>query len=178
MYPHQLYTNAYEKLTGTILAGTAASVLGTELELDEALDAGASALLSATGLATDGGNLVTGVEAQRIVDHPGGVLLAVVVGKGTGVGAGQDAMGVDRIGIDGGRAEELLLRGGGGGGTTEESDGKGGELHLLTSDLNRISIATNQQLLVRCDTSCIEKRIPKTARFRRCEQAGRVDFSQ
>ena len=133
MYPHQLYTNAYEKLTGTILARTAASVLGTELELDEALDAGASALLSATGLATDGGNLVTGVEAQRIVDHPGGVLLAIVVGKGTGVGAGQEAMGVDRIGIDGSRTEELLLRGGS---TTEEGDGKGGKLHLFTSELN------------------------------------------
>ena len=130
-----MHTKVCEKLTGTILAGAAAGVLGTELELDEALDAGAGALLAATGLTANGGNLVTGVEAQSIVDHPGGILLAVVL-EGTGVGAGQKAMGVDRIGIDGGRTEELLLRSGGGGGTTEESDGKGGELHLLTSDLN------------------------------------------
>ena len=131
-----MHSSVCEKLTGTIPAGAAAGVLGTELELDEALDAGAGALLAAAGLTADGGNLVTGIEAQSIVDHPGGILLAVVVGKGTGVGAGQKAMGVDRIGIDGGRTEELLLRSGGGGGTTEESDGKGGELHLLTSDLN------------------------------------------
>ena len=125
--------NNKRKLTGTIGAGAAAGALGTELELDEALDAGAGAPLAATGLTADGGNLVAGVEAQGVVDHPGGVLLAVVL-EGTGVGAGQEAMGVDRIGIDGGRAEELLLRGGG---TTEECDGKGGKLHLLlTSELN------------------------------------------
>ena len=118
-----------KKLTGTVLAGAAAGVLGTELELDEALDAGTGALLAATGLATDGGNLVARVEAQSVVDHPGGVLLAIL--ESTGVGAGQKTMGVDRIGIDGGRAEELLLRSGRGGSATEESYGKGGELHLF-----------------------------------------------
>ena len=117
------------KLTSSVLAGTAARVLGAQLELHEPLDAGAGAPLSAASLATDGGDLVAGSELQGVVDHPRGILLAVL--EGTGVGAGQEAMGVDRIGIDGLAGTELLLLGSGRGRGAEKSEGNGGDLHCV-----------------------------------------------
>jgi len=121
----------FDEVFSSVLAGTAARVLGAQLELHEPLDAGTGAALSAASLATNGGDLVAGIELQGVIDHPRGVLLAVLVLEGTGVGAGQEAMGVDRIGVDGLAGTELLLLGGGRGSGAEKSESNGRDLHCV-----------------------------------------------